>query len=89
MDKEIMGTPEGGSDREDTYFLPKGALPEGKEVKSGDILQFKIVGQDKDGNVEVECVHDEQENPSVNGEEGSWQDEMRQNVGSQGSPGPY
>ena len=88
MDEEMMGHDEGGSGREDTYFLPQGALPEGMKVQSGDVLEFKVVGQDKDGNIEVEYNHGE-ENPSVNGDQSTWQDEMRKNVGSQGTPGPY
>lgn len=83
-----MGANEGEehSEREDTYFLPQGALPKGMKVEAGDILEFKVVGQGKDGEIEVEYNHDD-ESASESDSKPTWQDEMRQNVGSQGTPG--
>ncbi len=66
---------ENDSGRDDTYFLPKDVL-DGKDVKPGDILKFKVLGEDKDGNVEVACIQD---NPN-DGNSMSWQDDMRANV---------
>ncbi len=60
--------------RDDTYFLPKDLL-EGKDAKPGDILKFRVIGEDKDGNVEVECIHDDKEKGKM-----SWQDDMRASV---------
>lgn len=75
---------QGETSGEDTYFLPAGAV-EGKDVKPGDIIKFKVVGEDKDGNVEVSCVDD-----SDKGKGGmSWQDEMRKTVPPSGPNGSY
>ena len=77
-------TTENDGGRDDTYFLPKDAL-DGQEVKAGDIIKFKVIGEDKDGNVEVECLH---------GKDGkgdskmSWQDDLRANVPNEGGPPP-
>lgn len=77
-------TTENDEGRDDTYFLPKDAL-DGESVKAGDILKFKVIGEDKDGNVEVECLH---------GKDGkgdskmSWQDEMRASVTPEGGGPP-
>ncbi len=60
--------------RDDTYFLPKDLL-EGKDAKPGDILKFRVIGEDKDVNVEVECIHDEEKKSKM-----SWQDDMRASV---------
>lgn len=68
------------SGRDDTYFLPKEALA-GKTVKSGDVVKFRVVGADKDGAVEVECIKDEGEGKP------SWQDDMRQSVNPVGMEG--
>ncbi len=65
--------------RDDTYFLPKGIL-EGKDVKPGDIVKFKVLGEDKDGNVEVECMDDNKDTSKM-----SWQDDMRASVPDGGS----
>lgn len=68
--------------RDDTYFLPKKAL-DGKEVKAGDVLKFKVIGEDKDGNVEVRCM-------DKGDSKMSWQDDMRASVTpeSGGQPAP-
>lgn len=64
---------------DDTYFLPSGLL-EGKEVKAGDVVKFRVIGKDENGDVEVEYYHDE-------GSKGSgWQDDMRKSVGSASGP---
>lgn len=60
------------SGREDTYFLPKTAV-EGRSVNSGDILKFRVVGKDSDGNIEVEAADDADKSKS-------WQEDMRANV---------
>lgn len=62
--------------RDDTYFLPKAVL-KGQPFKSGDILKFKVVGEDQDGQVEVECLdgNDAKGEPKM-----SWQDDMRASV---------
>lgn len=70
------------SGREDTYFLPKGVL-EGKNVSSGDVLRFKVLGKDKDGNVEVVCMDGNKKEESQ-----SWQDGLREDVAA-GEVGSY
>lgn len=80
MDNE---TTENDGGRDDTYFLPKEAL-DGEDVKAGDIIKFKVIGEDKDGNVEVSCLHGK----NSDGSKMSWQDEMRANVTPEGGGQP-
>ena len=46
--------------KSDTFYLPDD-YPGAADLQPGDTLQLKVVGRDKDGQVEVECVHDDVE----------------------------
>ena len=63
-------------------FLGAGDLPEGlaDTLKPGDVLRFKVVGRDSDGDLEVEYATEGEKE----GEEMPWRDEMRQKVGNEG-----
>lgn len=43
--------------RGDTYFLPSAAVA-GMEVKPGDVVKFRVVGSDEEGNIEVEYAQE-------------------------------
>lgn len=45
-----------------TFFVPKSAL-EGHECKAGDVLTFKVLGLDSDGDAEVKLEGYESANP--------------------------
>lgn len=66
---ESLPPAEESVERDDTYFLPQAAA-EGKSVKPGDVIKFRVVGKDSDGNIEVEYYTDEQIGSG-------WQDDMR------------
>ena len=74
------GMPEMG-EREDTYFLPKGALA-GQTVKPGDIVRFRVVHEDEEGNIEVEYATEGKSMGS------GFQDDLRKTVGSKEFSGP-
>lgn len=78
--ESLQNAPEENAERDDTFFLPESATG-GKAVKSGDVLQFRVVSNDN-GEIEVEPVGEGE------GKETSWQDDMRKNV-STGDNGSY
>ena len=43
------------SSGDDTYFLPS-AMTDGHDCKPGDVIKLRVVGKDKDGDVEVEVI---------------------------------
>lgn len=49
-----------GEAREDTFFLPKD-YPGAADMQPGDVKQIRVVGKTADGDVEVECIHDDDE----------------------------
>lgn len=70
-----LDNPEAGASEErgDTFFLPE-SFPGKEDYKPGDTITLKVVGQDADGGLEVECVHEK------DGEK-PWQDDMRDTMG--------
>lgn len=49
-----------------SFWLPPEAVEElPPDLKSGDIVKFKVVGKDSKGNVEVVCEHGEDEGDNL------------------------
>jgi len=48
-----------GSD-ESTMFIEPDMLPKGMDVNPGDVLEFKVVGKNSDGKVQISYNHDEE-----------------------------
>lgn len=51
---------ERGDSEEQTMFIDPDMLPQGMDVKSGDVLEFKVVGKNKDGAIQICYNHDEE-----------------------------
>ena len=84
MAVEYAESPEQGGDEPSTgnLFLGSDDLPEGlaDTLKPGDVVRFKVVGRDADGDIEVEYATEGEKE----GEGMDWRDEMRQKVPSEG-----
>lgn len=64
-------TQDGGGERGDTFFISKQELG---DYKPGDTVQMRIVGEDKDGNYEMECLHDQGKGPD------GWKTDLREHM---------
>ncbi len=51
--------------KEGTFFIP--SSPELAEYGPGDTIMLKVVGKDTDGQLEVECQHDDQPGQGMEG----------------------
>lgn len=63
---------------EQTMFIDPEMLPKGMDVKSGDVLEFKVVGKREDGAVQVEYNHDDKGE-----DEGKFGDGLKEAMGSE------
>jgi hypothetical protein len=54
------------------FFLPDD-FPERGDYRAGDTITLKVVGEDADGRLEAECMHDD--------EEKDWKSDMRETMG--------
>lgn len=59
---------------DETYFLPS-AMTEGHDCKPGDVIKLRVVGKDKDGDVEVEVT-----DYGESGETDDWKEDARRTM---------
>lgn len=52
-DQQEQAAPD-AQDTAKTLFISRDHLPDGMDAKAGDVLKFKVVGMDKDGDLEIE-----------------------------------
>jgi len=71
-DPSEMGESESSDQGDQTFFLPD-SFPGRENYKAGDTITLKVVGEDADGDLEVECVHPK-------GGEKDWKTDLRESV---------
>ncbi len=71
--------PDSSNSGSQSFYLPD-SFPGRENYKPGDTIELKVVGQDKDGDLEVECVHPK------SGEGKSMSEDLRASVPE--TPGP-
>jgi len=73
---------EGMEHESETLTVPASMLPGGMDANPGDILEFKVIGKEPDGGIQVEYNRD-------GGEKGEapWKTDLKNSMAAQGSPG--